>query len=266
METRDNDHAQSVPATPSLKAVVRYYGAAFAGWQVQSNERTVQGVIEEALSQIASHPVRVHGASRTDAGVHALGQVCSWQWNADADVARLRRSLCKMLGPSVRIESLEWAPDNFHPRKSAHSKRYAYVLHLARRPDPFLCRYAWTVPWRLDMDLLREMAARVTGTHDFAGFQGGGSDVRNTVRTLFSVRLEEGVVVGPAACAGSWRLVFHGDGFLYKMIRNITGTLVEIARDHLPPSRLDELLAAPGPYHGFTAPPQGLFLVEVLYE
>lgn len=266
MHTGDNHNAQSVPAYPSLKAVVRYDGAAFAGWQVQSNGRTVQGAIEEALSQIAARPVRVHGASRTDAGVHALGQVCSWQWNADADVARLRRSLCKMLAPSVRIESLEWAPGNFHPRKSAHSKRYAYVLHLARRPDPFLCRYAWTVPWRLDLDLLREMAERVTGTHDFAGFQGGGSDVRNTVRTLFSVKLEEGVVVGPAACAGSWRLVFHGDGFLYKMIRNITGTLVEIARNHLPPSRLDEFLAVPGPYHGFTAPPQGLFLVEVLYE
>jgi tRNA pseudouridine38-40 synthase len=266
METHEELGTQSGLGYRALKAIVRYDGAAFAGWQVQPGERTVQGVMQGALSQIAGRTVRVHGASRTDAGVHALGQVCSWEWNADADLSRLRRSLCKMLGSDLRVEALDSAPEDFHARKSAHSKRYAYVLHMARYPDPFLCRYAWTIPWRLDLDLLGQLAKRLMGTHDFAGFQGGGSDVESTVRTLFSVKLVEGIVVGPAKCRDAWQLEFHGDGFLYKMVRNLTGTLVEIARGHLPEARLDEVLAEPGPYHGFTAPPQGLFLLEVLYE
>jgi len=257
----DETHAQSV----TLKAVVRYDGGAFAGWQVQPGERTVQGDIEAALSQIANRPVRIHGASRTDAGVHALGQVCSWEWPDAAGLSALRRSLCKMLGPDVRVETLEEAPHGFHARKSAHSKRYAYVLHLARYPDPFLCHYAWTIPWRLDLEVLEHLAERITGTHDFAAFQGGGSEIKNTIRTLFAVHLEPGTVVGPAAVADAWRLEFHGDGFLYKMIRNLTGTFVDIARGHLEVERLDEILAHPGPYHGHTAPPQGLFLREVQY-
>ncbi|MFO7975240.1 MAG: tRNA pseudouridine(38-40) synthase TruA [Candidatus Hydrogenedentota bacterium] len=266
METSEEASVEHGPPLHTLKAVVRYDGAAFAGWQVQPQERTVQGAIQGALSRIAGRPVRVHGASRTDAGVHALGQVCSWEWKSDADLSRLRRSLCKMLGPAVRIDTLERAARGFHARKSAHSKHYAYVLHRAPHPDPFLCRYAWTVPWRLDLDLAARMTERVTGTRDFAGFQGGGSDVRNTVRTLFSVKLEEGGVVGPATCPGTWRLEFHGDGFLYKMVRNLTGTIIEIARGHLPASRLDEMLEGSGPYQGFTAPPQGLFLLQVRYE
>ena len=249
-----------------MKAVVRYDGAAFAGWQVQPDERTVQGCIQEALSRIANRPVRIHGASRTDAGVHAFGQVCSWDWPGDADLAALQRSLCKMLGPDMRIESLETAPSGFHARKSAHSKRYAYVLHLARHADPFVCRHAWTVPWELDFGLMNQLTERIAGQHDFAGFQGGGSDVKETVRTLFSVNLEPGLVVGPREVPGTWRIDFHGDGFLYKMIRNLTGTMVDIARGHLPLSRMEEMLNGPGPYHGHTAPPQGLFLLEVLYD
>ncbi|HQH52914.1 MAG TPA: tRNA pseudouridine(38-40) synthase TruA [Candidatus Hydrogenedentes bacterium] len=266
MEKDEENVPEPGQAHQTLKAIVRYEGTAFAGWQVQPGERTVQGSIEAALSKIANRPVSVHGASRTDAGVHALGQVCSWEWPEDADLARLRRSLCKMLGPDIRIETLEQASHGFHARKSAHSKRYAYVLHMARYPDPLLRRYAWTVPWNLDFGLLSALAGRVAGTHDFAGFQGGGSSVQDTTRTLFSVKLEQGLVVGPETCPGAWRITFHGDGFLYKMARNITGTLVEIARGHAPASRLEHVLGQPGPYHGHTAPPQGLFLLEVLYE
>lgn len=265
--TNDNEQlGESRAECVTLKAVVRYDGASFAGWQVQPAERTVQGCIEAALSRIANRPVRIHGASRTDAGVHALGQVCSWEWTADADLSRLRRSLCKMLGSDMRVEALDWAPGGFHARKSAHSKRYAYVLHLTPHPDPFLCRHAWSVPWNLDLGLLGALAKQLTGTHDFAGFQGGGSAVKYTVRTLFSVTLEEGPVVGLHSDPAVWRLEFHGDGFLYKMIRNLTGTLVDIARGHLPAARLEEILGLNGPYHGHTAPPHGLFLREVLYE
>lgn len=270
MNTTDVQHDEPAPAPrpawTTLKAVVRYDGAAYAGWQVQPGTHTAQGHLEAALSQIANRPVRIHGASRTDAGVHALAQVCSWQWPRDASLATLHRSLCRMLGPALRVESIEHAPDGFHARKSAHSKRYVYVLHLARHPDPFLARYAWTLPWEVDLALLDTLAARIAGTHDFAGFQGGGSDIRQTVRTLFSVRRRPGPVVGPPDLPGVWRLEFHGDGFLYKMIRNLVGTMVNIARGHLPPEHMDACLHLPGPYHGHTAPPGGLFLMEVVYE
>lgn len=269
MNAQEETHEEAVPAPlpayTTLKAVIRYDGATYAGWQVQPDETTVQGCIEAALSRLAKGPVRIHGASRTDAGVHAFGQVFSWQWPREASLRRLQRSLCKMLGPRLRIESIEPAPDGFHARKSAHSKRYAYVLHLTRHPDPFLHRYAWAIPWELDLALLDALAARITGTHDFAGFQCRGSSCGQTVRTLFSVSRRPGPIVGPQDLPGVWRLELHGDGFLYKMVRNLVGTLVYIARGNLPPEHLETLLHRPGPYHGYTAPPHGLFLKEVLY-
>jgi len=249
-----------------LKATVRYDGAGFAGWQVQPERRTVQGELERVLSQIASQPVRVFGASRTDAGVHALGQVMSFDWPGPLEAGRLQRSLSKMLGPEIRIERLEEAPADFHACACARGKRYAYVLSRAKHPDPFSARYAWCVPWALDLDRLEALGHRLEGTRDFAGFQAAGASTATTVRTLESIRLKPGGVVAP--CDAGDRLVtlvFHGNGFLYKMVRNLTGTLIDITRGAVPESRLDELLAAPAPYHGYTAPSRGLFLMEVLY-
>lgn len=250
----------------TYKAIVRYDGGAFSGWQVQPGKRTAQGEIEAALSKMASQPTRIHGASRTDAGVHAFGQVFSWQWAPNADLRKLRRSLCKMLGPDILIESIEKAPAGFHARKMKNSKRYAYAFSLRRYPDPFLARYAWQIPWKIDLVLLENLTKRLIGTHDFGGFQGGGSAIKNTVRTLYDVRLAEGPVIGAKEMKDVWRIEFHGNGFLYKMVRNLTGTMIAICRGQEPESRLEELLHAPPPFHGRTAPPQGLFLREVIYE
>lgn len=252
-------------AYQNLKAVVRYDGTGFHGWQVQPGRRTVQGTIETALAQIASAPVRIHGSGRTDTGVHALGQVCSFYWPGAPNRDTLRRSLCKMLGPEIRIESIDPVPPGFHARKSAVGKRYAYCLAHARFPDPFLARYAWTVPWDVTPEALARLARRIEGRHDFAGFQAGKASVQSTVRTLHSVRLLPGGVVAPHDAAHVWRIAFHADGFLYKMVRNLTGTLVDIARGRLPESRIDECFGSPGPFHGHTAPPHGLFLLDVDY-
>ncbi len=248
-----------------LKAVVRYDGGGFSGWQVQPERRTVQGTIEDALARIAGQRVHIHGAGRTDAGVHALGQVFSFAWPSGMPPATLRHALCRMLGPEIRIESIEQVAPEFHARKSARAKRYAYCLDLARPPDPFSARYAWSVPPDLDMMRVETLAQRVVGLRDFAGFQGGKSAVEDTVRRVYSVSVHRGGVIGPSDTGTVWRIEFHGDGFLYKMVRNITGTLVEIARGALPERRLDELLDAPAPFHGFTAPGRGLFLLEVIY-
>jgi tRNA pseudouridine38-40 synthase len=249
----------------NLKAIVRYDGTNFDGWQVQPGRRTVQGVIEEALSRMASQPVRIHGAGRTDAGVHALGQVFSCRWPGEADPERLRRALSGMLGPEVRVERVEVVGPDFHARKSAVGKRYAYAFSLGREADPFSARYAWCVPWAVDLERLAELARRVEGEHDFAGFCGSGSAVKTTVRRVHSARLERGGFAGPRDAEGLWRLEFHGNGFLYKMVRNVTGTLMDIARGRVPESRLEEILGSPGPYHGHTAPGHGLALVEVEY-
>ena len=253
-------------ALPNLKATVRYDGTDFAGWQVQPGQRTIQGAIEDALSTIANTPVRIHGAGRTDAGVHALGQVFSFSWPAEVPPDRLRRSLSRMLGPEVQVTGIESVPAGFHARKSAQAKRYAYTFSLSREADPLSARYAWFVPWPVDLDRFRPFAKQLEGEHDFAGFQASRASTGTTVRTIYTIDIEPGGVIAPCDAAALWRVTFHGDGFLYKMIRNIMGTLIDIARGHLPGSRLTELLESPGPFHGHTAPGHGLALLEVIYE
>ncbi|HOZ46045.1 MAG TPA: tRNA pseudouridine(38-40) synthase TruA [Candidatus Hydrogenedentes bacterium] len=249
----------------TIKGRLRYDGTGFAGWQVQPDRRTVQGELERVLSQIASEPVRVYGASRTDAGVHAFGQVISFAWPGRQTPDELRQSLCMMLRPEIRIETLEPAPAEFHARFSARAKRYAYTIATTRFADPFSARYAWRVPWRLDLDRLAALAARIEGEHDFAGFGSTSDNATGTVRTLYAIRVCPGGIIGPVDALDLVHLEFHGNAFLYKMVRNITGTLVDIVRGTVPESRLDELLASPGPYHGHTAPARGLVLVEVTY-
>lgn len=248
-----------------LKGIIRYDGAGFAGWQVQPGLRTVQGVIEEALSTMARRPIRVVAAGRTDAGVHALGQVISCPWDGDQDVDRIRRSLSQLVGPDIRVESIEDAPEDFHATYSAKAKRYAYVFCTAPEPDPFSARYAWHPPYAIDRDLFKRMAQRLVGENDFAGFCSQGSSTKTTVRAIYSVTTREGGIVGPSDARDLWRVEFHGNAFLYKQVRNMVGTLVDIARGHLPPERLDAVLNAPRPYRGFSVPAHGLFLVSVDY-
>ena len=172
----------------TLKGTVRYDGTDFAGWQTQPGQRTVQGEIEAALSRIASQSVRIQGAARTDAGVHALGQVFSCPWPG-AFPGRLRHALSQMLAPEIRIAELRETSEGFNARFDAKSKRYAYTFDFGHEADPLTARYAWHVPYRIDLDLLGELAGQLEGRHDFAGFQSTGSQMRTTVRTLFDAEL-----------------------------------------------------------------------------
>ncbi|MBM3289853.1 MAG: tRNA pseudouridine(38-40) synthase TruA, partial [Candidatus Hydrogenedentes bacterium] len=191
-----------VDTSVTVRAVVRYAGGPFAGWQVQPDRRTVQGDIERALAQIAGAPVRIQGAGRTDAGVHALAQVCSFAWRADADLEQLRHSLTKMLAPDIRFTALDAAPSGFHARKSATGKKYWYCVSTAREADPLGAPYVWTLPRGVDLDRLRALCARFVGTHDFAGFQSSGAEKATTVRTLHAIELVEGAVVSPVDAHG----------------------------------------------------------------
>lgn len=249
----------------TLKGTVRYDGSNFAGWQIQPGRRTVQGEIETALSRIASQPIRIQGAARTDAGVHAFGQVFSCRWPGVLP-SRLRHAVSKMLSPEIRIVELVEIPDDFNARFAAHGKRYAYTIDFGREPDPFSARYAWHVPYRVDLEHLAALLPALEGEHDFAGFQSTGTQMESTVRRLRSVRLLPGGVTGPAHAENLWRIEFIGDGFLYKMVRNITGTLIETARGRFPETFVRECLESGGPFKGHCAPPHGLTLIEVFYH
>jgi tRNA pseudouridine38-40 synthase len=225
----------------------------------------VQGALEEALGRIAGAPVRVAGAGRTDAGVHALAQVFAFRWPSAHPWQRLPGALSGMLGPEVNISRVEPAPAGFDPRRSAVGKHYAYTLQLGPRLDPLMRRFAWHVPHTLDRDLLAACAARLVGTHDFAAYQGGGGTVEDTVRTIRACAVEPGGVVTVPG-ADLLRIAFHGDGFLNHMVRNLVGTLVAIARGAEPDSALTDRLARPGPFRGHAAPAHGLALLRVDYE
>jgi len=248
-----------------MRAVVRYDGTGFAGWQVQPDARTIQGELERVLGQLAQQPVAVAGAGRTDAGVHAMGQVCHFDWEADMPPQRLRRAVSAMLSPEIRLETVETCAPDFHARYDARSKRYGYTLCRSGEPDPLAARYAWHVRPDLDFATLAQHAQQLTGTHDFAGYGCARADIGDARRTVFAIDLHPGPLIGPRDSDAFAHLVFHGEGFLYKMVRNMVGTLVDITRGQLDSAALLERLAAPGPYGGYTAPAHGLALIGVDY-
>jgi tRNA pseudouridine38-40 synthase len=251
-------------APRTFKLTLAYDGTGLVGWQRQPEGISVQGLLEDALTRLtATAGVSVTGAGRTDAGVHARGQVASVTLATRLGPADLQRGANALLPPAVRVLAVELADGTFHARFAAKARRYDY--HVVNGPviSPFDVRYAWHVPFPLDVAAMRAALPVLEGRHDFAAFQSAGSDVDGTVRTLHEVRLDEEPIDG-----GSRRLVLGltGDGFLRHMVRAIAGTLVEIGRGRWPAVRLAAVLASGDRAQaGPTAPAQGLFLVFVRY-
>jgi tRNA pseudouridine38-40 synthase len=248
-----------------LKLTIAYDGTGLVGWQRQATGTSVQAVLEDALAPLEGAPVTVSGAGRTDAGVHALGQVASVTLHRTIAPGSVVKAANMRLPPSVRVlEAVEVGPD-FHARFRAVAKTYRYRISNNDVLSPFERPFVWHVPWPpLDIEAMNEAAARIVGRHDFAAFQGTGSDAETTVRTVFS----SGVALDAAANAA--RLVTYevrGDGFLRHMVRAIAGSLVEVGRGRQPASWIDDLLASRERGRaGRTAPATGLFLVRVEYE
>jgi tRNA pseudouridine38-40 synthase len=257
---------------PILRLTLAYDGSDFVGWQRQATGVSVQGLVESALTRLTGAAAVVTGAGRTDAGVHALGQVASARVSTDRSPAELHRALNALLPDAVRVVALEEAAPDFHARYGAKAKRYVYRLATGDVCSPFERRYAWHVTHPLETAAMSEALAPLLGRHDFAAFQATGSRVRDTTRTLYEARLEEPIPgaswprgPGPGV-ASELTFVLRGDGFLRHMVRNIVGTLVEIGRGRWPPGQMAAVLASrERRLAGPTAPPQGLFLVEVEY-
>ncbi len=246
---------------PRLRLVLAYEGTAFAGWQFQPGQRTVQGELERALAVICGHAVRVHGAGRTDAGVHALGQAAHVDVPAQRADVDWPRALSSMLPDDLAVLSAEAVPPDFHALRHALSKTYVYSLGLKRRYDiPQRRRFAWaTGP--LDEAAMERAAAHLVGRRDFASFMNLGTPVQSTVRTLERAEPRAGTFPGET----DW--VFEAPGFLKQMVRNMVGLLVEAGRGKLDPEDVPSVLAladrekAPYP----TAPAHGLCLARVVY-
>lgn len=243
----------------TLKITVAYDGTRFVGWQRQAQGESVQGLLEEALARFEGAPVTVHGAGRTDAGVHALGQVASARVTCVHDPATLVRGLNAHLPADIRVTRVDNAPDAFHARFNASRKTYRYQIRNTPVANPFARAFEWHLPEPLALDAMARAADGLVGTHDFAAFRSVGSDVATTIRTVTRSdwRVHEGVLTYEIA----------GDGFLRHMVRVVVGTLVEVGRGWRTPDDLTRLLCGGRRREaGPTAPPQGLFLVSVDYD
>lgn len=253
----------------NIKLVLEYEGTAYRGWQSQKEGPTVQSTLERCIAGLTGEQCHVMGAGRTDSGVHALGQVAAFKTSSELDAATIKRALNALLPPDIRVRAASEEDESFHPRYSSSLKTYFYLVSNTSHASPFLRRYVWRVPQKLDMGAMSRAAALLEGKHDFRAFMGAGSSVRSSERTLsmLSVEYLDGIgFLGAGIEGGFVRITVRGDGFLRHMVRNIVGTLVEVGRGKLEAEAVKGIIASGERSEaGPTAPPQGLFLEKVLY-
>jgi tRNA pseudouridine38-40 synthase len=267
----------SNPAEPSLtwsrdatlryRLTIAYDGAKFHGWQRQEPPggeplRTVQGVLERALKELLKQPLNLLGASRTDAGVHALGQVACFDATSRVPIERLPEAINARLHEDVEVRAADIVPMKFHPSIDATCKQYRYRIHNSSQRPLDRRNYTWHCWYDLDIDRMNAAAQRLVGTHDFIGFAAASDQRATTVRTIFDCHVERASNGTPEV-----HVVIVGDGFLYNMVRIITGTLVEVGRGRFEPQVIDHVLATLDRANaGPTLPPNGLWLEWIRYE
>lgn len=243
----------------NIKIVLEYEGTSYHGWQRQKNGVSIQQILEETAAVIAGEGIKVIGSGRTDAGVHALGQVANFRTNSPLEAKKLKDGINSLLPRDIVIRSLADVDLSFHARKDAVSKIYLYQI-CNRRVRPALNRnIVWAVYKPLDIESMRRAADMLKGRHDFTSFSTVHTDVEEFTRTVMGIRIE-------ADSEGMIRLFIEADGFLRYMVRTIVGTLVEVGNGKRRPSDIESILNEKDRKKaGMTAPAQGLFLKEVKY-
>ncbi|MHC5228279.1 tRNA pseudouridine(38-40) synthase TruA [Enterococcus sp. LJL99] len=246
---------------PRYKAIIAYDGTQFNGFQTQPNCRTVQGELERVLRKLNNgKTIFVTGSGRTDAGVHAIGQVIHFDYPETRDLEKMRYALDSLTPKDIAIKSVEIVAEDFHARYHVVEKTYRFHVDLGKPRSPFRRFYASHFPYPVDTDKIRHGLTELVGTHDFTSFCASGTEVEDKVRTIYEAKLDVNEE------ADELTFTFRGDGFLYKMIRNLVGTLLEIGNDRMAEGCIPEILAAKDRTKaGQTANPEGLYLLEVKY-
>jgi len=246
-----------------LKLTLSYDGRAYAGWQIQPDQSTVQGTLQATWHKLTQEQVNVTAAGRTDAGVHALGQVVGVVTESRLTNEELHRGLNALLPEDIAVIAMEDGPEGFHATYAAVGKRYRYFIHNARAPSVFDRHYAWHYPHHLDVAAMHESGQALVGCHDFSSFETAGSERPDSIRTIYELS------VARDADKHEHRVTIEvaGDGFLYNMVRTIVGTLIEVGvGKHTIDWPAKVLAARDRRAAGQTAPPHGLFLVSVDYK
>ncbi|UMY68392.1 tRNA pseudouridine(38-40) synthase TruA [Streptococcus dysgalactiae subsp. equisimilis] len=244
------------------KATISYDGTLFSGFQRQSHARTVQEEIEKTLQKLASgQPVPIHGAGRTDAGVHAYGQVIHFDLPQKWDLEKLRFALDTQTPDDIDVVDLAIVADDFHCRYQKHSKTYEFLVDNGRPKNPMMRHYATHYPYPLDINKMQEAIKDLVGTHDFTGFTAAGTSVVNKVRTITEATLVQDDKTGFLV------FTFSGNGFLYKQVRNMVGTLLKIGNGRMPVEQIKVILDSKNrQLAGPTPAGNGLYLKEIRYE
>lgn len=243
----------------NYKITIQYDGTRYSGWQVQKcTEDTIQGKIEHVLSTLVNHPVEIMGSGRTDAGVHAIGQVANFHIEDEYDKDQVFLWLNSHLPKDIAITEIEEVPERFHSRFSATRKTYVYRIHTGAVSNVFERKYVYDYGPQLDVERMRQAAKLLEGEHDFKSFCGNKRMKKSTVRTIYSIDIEE--------LSDEIRISYTGKGFLMNMVRILTGTLIEVGDGRRTPESMTEILEKKDREQaGYTAPPQGLVLKKVYY-
>jgi len=241
-----------------MKCIISYDGTLFSGYQVQVEKRTVQSELEAVLTKMHKKAVKVVASGRTDAGVHAIGQVIHFDTSLDIPTDRWVQAMNAMLPKDIAVLSAEVVSETFHARFDAKGKTYKYEIDLSDIRNPLMRNYAFHYPYPVDKSRIEEAISYTLGTHDFSSFCAANTDVKDKVRTIHSIVCEqEGNLL---------RLTYTGNGFLYNMVRILTGTLIEIGTGRREPEEMSYIIAKRDrSAAGKTAPAQGLYLEKVFY-
>jgi len=255
-----NLHQEEKVERRNIKMVMEYDGTRYHGWQSQKNALTIQAIMEEKIQVLTREHVTVIASGRTDAGVHALHQVCHFITHTDMHPESIRKGLNSLLPEDIFVRHAECAPLDFHARYSVKSKTYEYRILNREHPDLFLRHYAWHVTRKLDRACMDACVSLLRGRHDFSSFKSTRSDNLNPVREMIRAELQE------SPDNGLIRFLFEADGFLRHMVRNIVGTVVEVGSGRIAPDEFLKIFEAKDRKRaGLKAPPQGLFLMMVRY-
>ncbi|MEK6564071.1 MAG: tRNA pseudouridine(38-40) synthase TruA [Candidatus Omnitrophota bacterium] len=260
----------------NIKLIIEYDGTNYSGWQIQNSpqsivhspqKKSIQEVIEKTLQRILREKVKIIGSGRTDSGVHALAQTANFKTNSSLALKKIQKALNSLLPADISIKEVWEADKDFHSRYRAKSKIYRYFILNSEIRSAFLDKHAWHIPYQLDVRLMRKESKALVGRHDFKSFCASGSSVKTTVRTIKKISVKEALSPQLSALSSPAIIIeIEANGFLYNMVRNIVGTLVEIGRGRFKEKDLNRILLARNRKQaGPTAPAQGLFLAEVKY-